>query len=100
MLPARFGGSPLDYQLLEEEDERHFPRLSLIVSPRIPLADEQAVTTRCSRPSDGQPGRRRGPGVWAQAKTLRVRRMEPVATARGKYLPLRRAIMTTGGDGP
>jgi hypothetical protein len=43
VLPARFGGSPLDYQLLEEEDEQGFTRLSLLVSPRVALADENAA---------------------------------------------------------
>ena len=36
-LPRRFGGSPLDYQLMEEEDERGFTRLSLVVSPDVVL---------------------------------------------------------------
>ena len=40
VLPARFGGSPLDYQLMEEEDERGFTRLSLLVSPKLRIADE------------------------------------------------------------
>ena len=34
VLPSRFGGSPLDYQLLEEEDEQGFTRLHLLVSPK------------------------------------------------------------------
>src|SRR5207248_5736504 len=43
VLPSRFGGSPLDYQLVEEEDEQGFTRLGLVVSPRIEIADEAAV---------------------------------------------------------
>lgn len=99
VLPARFGGSPLDYQLLEEEDERHFTRLSLIVSPRVSLADEQAVIdTVLEALGRGSAAADVARAMWAQAKTLRVKRADPVATARGKFLPLRRAITTTGGD--
>ncbi|MBN8733931.1 MAG: hypothetical protein J0L64_25570 [Acidobacteria bacterium] len=89
LLPARFGGSPLDYQLMEEEDERGFTRLSLIVSPRITLASEEAVIEtvmaelhRSSVMADS------ARGIWAQAGTLRVKRMEPIWTGRGKLLPL------------
>src|SRR5581483_11919655 len=34
-LPRRFGGSPLDYQLVEEESARGFTRVVLRVSPRV-----------------------------------------------------------------
>lgn len=42
VLPARFGGSPIDYQFVEEEEEEEdgLPRVSLVVSPR--LADRRA----------------------------------------------------------
>ena len=42
-LPGRFGGSPLDYQMMETEDADGFTRLSLLVSPRVALADESQV---------------------------------------------------------
>lgn len=32
VLPARYGGSPLDYQMMEVEDEDGFTRLWLLVS--------------------------------------------------------------------
>lgn len=89
VLPARFGGSPLDYQLLEEEDGQGLTRLYLIVSPRIALVDEQAVID-CVLASLGEssPAAEAARTVWKQAGTLRVRRMEPVWTARGKLMPL------------
>jgi hypothetical protein len=34
-LPARFGGTPTDYQLLEEEADDGQPRLQLLVHPRV-----------------------------------------------------------------
>jgi hypothetical protein len=89
VLPARFGGSPLDYQLIEEEIEDGFTRLSIIVSPEIRIADENAVIQTVLDALG-----RRGPSadlaraLWSQANTLRVKRMEPVWTAKGKLMPL------------
>jgi hypothetical protein len=89
VLPAHFGGSTQDYQLLEEEDERGITRISLIVSPRVQLADEeeviQVVRNALRR---GSMGGRLTEITWSQAGTLRVKRMEPVWTARGKLMPL------------
>ena len=89
VLPARFGGSSLDYQLIEEEDEQGFTRLSLIVSPKIHIDDDQQVIETVFE------ALRRGTSVadlaraqWSQARTLRVKRMEPISTARGKLMPL------------
>ncbi len=89
VLPARFGGSALDYQLLEEEDERGFTRLSVIVSPRVELQDEAAVVDMVLEEL-GRGGADAGISrtIWHQAGTLRVKRMEPVWTSRGKLLPL------------
>ena len=89
VLPARFGGSSLDYQLLEEEDERGFTRLSLVVSPKINIGDEEAVISTVlealGRSSVAADAAR---AIWSQARTLRVKRAEPLWTLRGKLLPL------------
>ena len=89
VLPARFGGSPLDYQLLEEEDPDGFTRLSLVVSPKIAIADErmviEAVLNALGRGSAAADLAR---AVWSKAQTLRVKRTEPIWTARGKLMPL------------
>ncbi len=89
VLPARFGGTPLDYQLLEEEDEDGFTRLSLIVSPKIDVADDklviEAVLEALRR---GSPAADLARAVWSQGRTLRVKRTEPIWTARGKLMPL------------
>jgi hypothetical protein len=89
VLPGRFGGSPLDYQLLEEEDERGFTRLCLLVSPRIAVVDDREVIDtvmdalkRSSASAD------LARTLWRQAGSLRVKRGEPVWTARGKMMPL------------
>jgi hypothetical protein len=89
VLPARFGGSPLDYQLLEEEDDTGFTRLSLLVSPKIKIDDETAVIeTVLEALGHGSPSADLARAIWSQARTLRVKRMEPIWTARGKLMPL------------
>jgi hypothetical protein len=89
ILPARFGGSPLDYQLVEEEDPEGFTRLTLRISPRIHLTDERLVTkTILDALAKSSVSADYARAIWAQAGTLRVVRAEPIWTARGKFLPL------------
>jgi hypothetical protein len=83
VLPARFGGSALDYQMVEEEDASGFTRLTLIVSPKITIADEADVV-RAVIDNIGGSAR----NIWAQAGTIRVRRAEPTTSFRGKMVPL------------
>lgn len=89
LLPARFGGSALDYQIMEEEDQQGFTRLSLLVSPRVQIADESqvipAVMTELRRSSDMADSAR---NVWSQTNTLQLKRQDPVWTGRGKLMPL------------
>jgi hypothetical protein len=88
-LPQRFGGSPLDYQLLEEEDERGFTRLSIIVSPHIHISNEQDVVEVVMKAlSSAGHAAALSRTIWGQAGTLRVRRMQPIWTNRGKLMPL------------
>jgi hypothetical protein len=88
-LPSRFGGSALDYQLVEEEDERGFTRLILFIDPCIDIADERAVVDTMHdalhRAGGGADISR---AIWSQAGSLRVRRQKPRLSARGKLLPL------------
>lgn len=97
VLPARFGGSPLDYQLLEEEDRNGFTRMSVVVSPRVTVTDEHAVVEAFLGALGTGPIR----SLWTQAGTLRVKRQEPVWTARGKMMPLHLAHhLTRRSDRP
>jgi hypothetical protein len=89
VLPARFGGSPLDYQLAEEEDARGLTRLSLLISPRVEIADERAVVdTVLEALERSSVAAGLAQAIWRQAGTLRVQRKEPIWTARGKLMPL------------
>lgn len=89
-LPARFGGSPLDYQIVEEEDESGFTRLTILMNPALVFADEQSVVDAvlAALPRRGPAAEMSG-SLWSQANTFRVRREVPITTARGKWMPLR-----------
>jgi len=89
-LPARFGGSSLDYQLVEEEDERGFTRLTLLVHPSVRLVNEtEPIEVILAALARGGGAADMSRGVWSQAGTFRVRREPPSVTSRGKQLPLR-----------
>jgi len=89
VLPARFGGSSTDYQLVEEEDESGQTRMSLVVSPEVGAIDEaELVETVLSELGQGRDIKRLMGQMLSQAGTFRVKRMHPLVTARGKLLPL------------
>ena len=89
LLPARFGGAPLDYQLLEEEDERGFTKLSLVISPKVDITDEAAViSTVLDALGEKSVANSLTRVIWRKADVLRIKRMEPIRTARGKLMPL------------
>ncbi len=88
VLPAKFGGSPLDYQAVEEQDEMGLSRLTLIISPRAGNVNEAAVakTVLEELSREGGPYRKMAK-IWQEANTVRVRREEPHPTKRGKVFP-------------
>jgi hypothetical protein len=100
VLPERFGGGPLDYQIMEEENGLGFTRIILLIHPAVLIADEAAVV-RCLL--DGL--RRSSPSAdaarifWQSADSVRVRRAEPVWTGRGKLLPLHIPARNIHGPG-
>jgi len=99
VLPARFGGTAQDYQLLEEEDERGFTRLTLLVDPRVGLDDEAApVQVVLEALGRGTVAADLSQALWRQAGTLRVARRPPVWTERGKLMPLHLGNKTAGAE--
>ncbi len=79
-LPRRFGGGPLDYQLVEQEDRDGLTRLALFIHPRLEIEDEAEVTQAFFASADRR--------ILADADSIRVVRREPLLTARGKFVPL------------
>ena len=99
VLPARYGGSPLDYQMMEVEDEDGFTRLRLLVSPRIEIADDNEVLcTVLDALQERNAGADQAQSVWREAGALRVERTEPIWTSRGKFMSLHVA-KSRGADG-
>ena len=96
VLPVQFGGSSLDYQLMEEEEADGFTRLSLLVHPRLVIEDEQAIIEavhtalehKNAGPGRGGLAAEMTRNIWRQAKTLRVKRIPPKVTGHGKMMPL------------
>ncbi len=89
VLPARFGGTSIDYQMVEEEDNDSSTHLSVLVSPEVGIVDEdELIRSVLSELSKGKDYLRMMADVWSQSKTLRVKRMRPITTAGGKLLPL------------
>ena len=88
-LPARFGGGPTDYQLVETEGPDGAPRLTLLASPELGPLDEPAVAEAfLSLLAAGSDAERVMALQWRQAKLLRVERRPPLRTATGKILHL------------
>jgi hypothetical protein len=89
VLPAKFGGTSLDYQMVEEEDDEGITRMSVFVSPELGVLDEdELIRIVLAELGRGKDMMRMMAKVWSQAKTIRIRRVRPIATARGKLLPL------------
>ena len=87
-LPARFGGTLLDYQLMEAEDAQGFTRLYLIISPRVAIDGRTGgggLHAPAAQPvlADGRCG---AGAVATRAHHSDQKRMEPVWTERGKLL--------------
>ncbi len=88
-LPARLGGGPTDYQLVEEESPEGRPRLLLLVHPRVGPVDERAaVDVLLSGIGTGSGVERVMELAWREAGFLRVARQAPRSTPLGKILHL------------
>jgi len=94
ILPARFGGSLLDYQLAEEENPAGEPRLRLLISPSVgpldPLAVKEVFLEAIGRGSGAE---RVMSLQWREGDYLAIDRKSPGLTPSGKiihYLPARR----------
>ena len=88
VLPKRFGGSSVDYQLVEEEDEDGLTRLTLVVSPRVELeSEERVIDALLAGLGDSGLGRDVR-SIWGRSGALRVRRDEPSMAQGGKVRPL------------
>ena len=94
LLPRQFGGTSFDYQLEEREDERGLTRLSLLISPDIPLpadGEKQVLEAVFSGLRKGSPAAELARAVWKETGSLSIRRERPVQSGVGKHSCFRRA---------
>ena len=88
-LPGRFGGSPVDYQLVEDESERGNPLLVLRVHPRVgPVPDGEVLELLISGLGSGSPVHRLMERQLRKAVDVRVERSAPLITRSSKILHL------------
>jgi hypothetical protein len=88
ILPARFGGTSIDYQVVEDERPGGLPRLALRVCPSVGPLDEVALRTAFleALARDGELERYMA-SFWERANTIEVERRAPLVTPAGKVLP-------------
>lgn len=88
-LPARFGGGPTDYQLVEEERSDGEPRIRLLVHPRLGVLDEGEIGRVFLEEIGHGSGAERVMGsLWREAGFLSVERQKPQTNYAGKVLHL------------
>jgi len=97
-LPERFGGSAVDYQLVEEEDGEGFTRLCLRVSPSVGPVDEAALVGALREGLRGASiAADLAARLWTHTGAIRVARMAPPSSARGKLFPIQSARREAAG---
>jgi hypothetical protein len=82
-LPARFGGTPAHYQLVESEGAAGEARLTILVDPAVGTVDLTAVADVFRRALGD-------PRAWREGDIVRAISAPPRATASGKILHLHR----------
>ncbi len=90
VLPAKYGGNSTDYQALEKSNGNEMSFISIAVSPRVgPVNESDLVKTVIKELGKGRDSRRLMAEVWSKAGTIRVQRMDPIPTKRGKIFSFR-----------
>lgn len=101
VLPARFGGGPNDYQLVEEEASGGQPQLRLLVHPTVgPVDPGELVTDFLAALGADRGAQRVMAMVWRDSRIIRVERRPPFATRTGKVLHLHRHRGEARGEDP
>jgi len=88
VLPARFGGGPTDYQLVERLDNHNGrPVVELHVNPQVNLPDDDRVReVFLEGVGGGKGGEKLMELLWKSATVLSVVRSVPKRTPSGKIL--------------
>jgi hypothetical protein len=92
VLPARHGGGPAHYQLVEDESEGGRARLRLLIHPAVgPVDPDTVADTFLAAIGPGAGIERLSSLFWREAGLLRAEVRPPLATAAGKILHLHAA---------
>jgi hypothetical protein len=88
VLPGQFGGTGIDYQVVEEEGADGLPRLYLLANPALGPIDEQSII-KCFLSELGKQSEAQKimAEIWSQSAAIRVRRERPIGTRAGKVFP-------------
>lgn len=90
VLPGRFGGTPQDYQLVEEEDKSGLTSMYLLVSPSISLTDEEApAEALLDALLHGSAAATIQSAMLRSGSAVRVRREQPRPNSSGKLPPFK-----------
>jgi hypothetical protein len=104
VLPARFGGSPTHYQLIETETDDGQPHLRLLVHPAVGPVDPDTVRDAfLGAIAPGSAGEQLMGLMWRDGRVVTVERSAPQATVSGKIMHLhlqRPAAALSGGRMP
>jgi hypothetical protein len=96
-LPGRFGGGPLDYQLLEEFEGDGRSSLRLLVHPRVGPLDEAGLLDAFLGAVGGGEGANRVLELhWREGQVVRVERAVPRTTPSNKVLHLHTSQHSAG----
>ncbi len=101
VLPARFGGAPSDYQLVEQEQGSD-SRLVLRVNPRLGEVPVEKIRECFLDEVKKMFGGSLTVSMWSHAGVVRVVAAPPIAGRTGKVLPIRvmgRDVVRNGGNG-
>ncbi len=89
VLPARFGGAPTHYQLVEDHAADGSPRLRLLIAPAVGPVDEAAIVEAfLTAVSAGSDVAAVMASAWREARLLAIERRTPFVTGSGKILHL------------
>jgi hypothetical protein len=89
-LPAKFGGSPIDYQLVEEEADNGLTKLMLYVDPIVQIEDETKLQIAfLDAMRENMPSARLAQAEYRHGDVIQVRRQTPIRTHREKHHPIR-----------
>lgn len=85
VLPERFGGSALDYQLLERERPDGTPEVVIVASPSVgPLDPETVVDAFLESVGRGSGAEKIAALQWKSGDTVHLERRTPARTSTGK----------------